>query len=305
MIRDFFMAGRGPARALAVALATGLGLAFALSNAQAQAQAQTRDPQAAPAPAAKAARAARLPLTGLPTLAQVDRSGVLRVGIAINAPFVMHDKQGAPIGYSVDVARRLAAAMGWKLELVETSWPNLMSGLRSNEYDAVISGLSITPQRARHALFSDSLGSFDVSVVVDRSRLPAGGLAELAQLSNAKVGARAGTLMLDLARDALPADKVVAVDAEGAALADLLGGKLDAYVAEAPLPQVMAAAHADKLRLLDGAPLARTAHGVALRVGDGGLLRVVNAWIVQERASGWLPAREDYWFKGTSWGAEL
>ncbi len=303
MFRDFFMAGRGPARALAVALATGLGLAFALSNVQAQAQA--RDPQAAPAPAAKAARAARLPLTGLPTLAQVDRSGVLRVGIAINAPFVMHDKQGAPIGYSVDVARRLAAAMGWKLELVETSWPNLMSGLRSNEYDAVISGVSITPQRARHALFSDALGSFDVSVVVDRSRLPAGGLAELAQLSNAKVGARAGTLMLDLARDALPADKVVAVDAEGAALADLLGGKLDAYVAEAPLPQVMAAAHADKLRLLDGAPLARTAHGVALRVGDGGLLRVVNAWIVQERASGWLPAREDYWFKGTSWGAEL
>ncbi len=301
MRKGIFMSGRWSARVLAVTLVTGLGLAFAFTNAQAQA----RDTQAAPTPAAKSARASRLPLTGLPTLAQVDRSGLLRVGIAINAPFVMHDSQGAPMGYSVDVARRLAAAMGWKLELVETSWPKLMSGLRSNEYDAVISGVSITPQRARHALFSDSLGSFDVSVVVDRGRLPAGGLAELRQLANARVGARAGTLMLDFTRDALPADKVIAVDAEGAALADLLGGKLDAYVAEAPLPQVMATAHADKLRLLDGAPLARTAHGIALRVGDGGLLRVVNAWIVQERASGWLPAREDYWFKGTSWGNQL
>lgn len=274
-----------------------LGLAWSSADAQAQA----RDAQAAPA--AKAA--ARLPLTGAPTLARIDQSGVLRVGIAIHAPFVMHDQQGAPIGYSVDIARRLAAAMGWKLDLVETSWPKLMSGLRSNEYDLVVSGLSITPQRARHALFSDSLGNFDVNVVVNRARLPEGSLDALGRLANAKVGARAGELTLDFARDALPADKVVAVDAEGAALAELLAGQLDAYVAEAPLPQVMAAAHADKLRLLDGAPLARTAHGIALRLGDAGLLRIVNAWIVYERASGWLASREDYWFKGTSWGSQL
>lgn len=296
-----FMPGTRSARAFAVALMALLGLAFAFADAQAQAQA--RDTQATPA--TKAARAGRLSLTGVPTLAQIDKSGVLRVGVAINAPFVMHDKKGGTIGYSVDVARRLAAAMGWKLELVETSWPKLMSGLRSNEYDMVISGVSITPQRARHALFSDSLGNFDVSVVVSRGRLPEGGLAELRQLANARVGARAGQLTLDFARDALPADKVVAVDSEGAALADLLGGKLDAYVAEGPLPQVMAAAHADKLRVLDGAPLARTAHGIALRLDDASLLRIVNAWIVQERASGWLTARGDYWFKGTSWGSEL
>lgn len=302
MLRRISMTGTWPARAFTVALLAWLVLVFTFSDAQAQA----RDAQAASvASAAKAARAGRSSLTGVPTLAQIDQSGVLRVGIAINAPFVMHDKQGAPIGYSVDIARRLAAAMGWKLELIETSWPKLMSGLRSNEYDTVISGVSITPQRARHALFSDSLGNFDVSVVVHRGRLPAGGLTELRQLANAKVGARAGTLTADFARDALPADKVVAVDSEAAALGDLLDGKLDAYVAEAPLPQVMAAAHADNLRLLDGAPLARTAHGIALRLGDAGLLRVVNAWIVQERASGWLTAREDHWFKGMSWSSQL
>ena len=291
------MLGTSSVRALAVAFMALLGLAFA------EAQAQARD--APSTAAAKATRTGRLSLTGVPTLAQIDKSGVPRVGIALNAPFVMHDNKGEPMGYSVDIARRLAAAMSWKLELVETSWPKLMSGLRSNEYDMVISGVSITPQRARHALFSDSLGNFDVSVVVHRGKLPEGGLAELRQLASAKVGARAGALTLDFARDALPADKVVAVDSEGAALDDLLGGKLDAYVAEAPLPQVMAVVHANKLRVLDGAPLARTAHGIALRLDDTSLLRIVNAWIVQERASGWLAAREDYWFKGTSWGSQL
>jgi polar amino acid transport system substrate-binding protein len=285
------------------AIAAFLGVAFAFAHAQAS------DAQAASKPAAgaaaKAAKSARLSLTGVPALVRIDKSGVLRVGIAINAPFVMHDRKGEPIGYSIDIARRLAAAMGWKLELVETSWPKLMSGLRSNEYDMVVSGVSITPQRARHALFSDSLGDFDVDIVVNRERLPSGGLAELRLLANLKVGARAGELTVDYARDALPPDVVLAVGSERTALDDLLGDKLDAYVAEAPLPQVVVAAHADKLRLLDGAPLARTAHGIALRLDDSGLLRIVNAWIVYERASGWLTAREDHWFKGTSWGSEL
>ena len=281
-----------------VALAALLGLALACTAAPAQ------TPAKAPAkPVAKLAR--QQPLTGTPTLVQVERSGVLRVGVAINAPFVMHDKQGEPIGYSIDLARQLAAAMGWKLKLVETSWPNLMSGLRSNEYDVVVSGLSITPQRARSVLFSDPVGEFDIRIVAHRGRLPAGGLAELQQLQNPKVGAREGALTVDYARLALPANAVVAVGSESTALDDLLAGKLDAYVAETPLPQAMAAAHADKLRVLDGAPLARTAHGIALRLDDTGLLRIVNAWIVYERASGWLKARDDYWFKGTAWAAQL
>jgi len=280
-------------------------LGFALASSHAPAQTPASSATAATAAATPKAAARHRSLTGVPTLANIRKSGVLRVGIAINAPFVMHDKEGKPIGYSVDLANRFAAAMGWKLQLVETSWPNLMSGLRSNEYDMVVSGLSITPQRALDLSFSDPVGEFDINVVANRAKFPSGGLAELGKLAKAKVGARNGELTMDYARGAMPADAIVGVDSEGDALRDLLDGKLDAYVAEAPLPQVMAQVHADQLRVLDGAPLARTAHGIAARLGDAGLLRVVNAWIVQERASGWLQARDDYWFKGTSWGTQL
>lgn len=88
-------------------------------------------------------------------------------------------------------------------------------------------------------------------------------------------------------------------------LARQLAGKLDACAAEAPLPQAMTAVHADKLRVLDGTPLARTAHGIALRLAGTDLLRVVNAWIVYAQASGGLAARDDDWFKGTAWAAQL
>lgn len=289
-------------RGIALVLA-GLGLALASVGASAQSTAPAA--AATPAVATSKAKGRYLPLTGVPTLAKLREGGVLRVGVAVNAPFVMHDKEGQAIGYSVDLARRLAASMGWKLQLVETSWPNLISGLRSNDYDVVISGLSITPQRALDVRFSLPVGEFDVNVVANRDKFPAGGLGELGKLADAKVGARHGALTEGYARDALPGRDVVAIETEGGALADLLDGKLTAYVAEAPLPQVMAQAHADKLRLLEGPPLARTAHGIAVRPDDATLLRVIDAWIVQERASGWLRARDEYWFKGTSWGSQL
>lgn len=264
----------------------------------------------APAEAKKAVPAAtaktdRRPLIGTSTLAAVERSGVLRVGIAINAPFVMHDKDGQPIGYSIDLARKFAAAMDWKLQIVETSWPNLITGLRTNDYDVVISGLSVTPQRARFVQFTDPVGEFDVDVVVNRDKLKRGGLADLRKLAHAKIGARKGELTVDFARSALPDADIVEVDDENAAIADLGSGKLDAYVAEAPLPQVLEKVHSDKLRALANEPIARTAHAFAVRQNDAGMLRVLNAWIIYERTSGWLKSRNDYWFAGTAWSAEL
>lgn len=285
---------------LLLALACALGVAPAMAQAQAQGK-----ETAAAAPAKGAARAAgRASLTGAPSLARIDRSGVLRVGIAINAPWVMHDQQGKPMGYSIEVAERFAATMGWKLQFVETSWPKLLAGLRANDYDVVISGVSITPQRARFVRFTDPIGEFDVGAVVNRGSLPSGGIDDLRKLAQAKVGVLAGTSSAEFARGALPAARIVEVDDENAAVADLRDGKLAAYVAEAPLPLALQSAYPEQLRMLQE-PLARTAHGLAVRVDDTGLLRVLNAWITFERTSGWLQARSAYWFDGTEWGSRL
>jgi len=283
----------------------GLILVLAATFGFAQTPAPTAAPKKAAVTAKPAAAKSSLPLTGEPTLAKVDASGVLRVGVAINAPWVMHDERGEPTGYSVDIAHRLAEAMGWKLQIVETSWPRLMFGLRTDQYDVIISGLSITPQRARYVQFTDPVGEFDVDAVVNRGKVRKGGVAELRKLAHAKVAAHKGELTVEFARGALPNAEVVEVEDEDAAIADVRNGKLDAYVAEAPLPHLLETIYPDKLRALSGEPLARTAHGFAVRKGDVGLLRVLNAWIVYEKASGWLKSRSDYWFEETGWAADL
>ncbi|MBS0591007.1 MAG: transporter substrate-binding domain-containing protein [Proteobacteria bacterium] len=242
---------------------------------------------------------------GKSTLLRIDANGILRVGIAPNAPWVMHDAHGAPIGYSIDVARKLASSMGWKVQFVENTWSNLVPGLRAHQYDVIISGLSITPQRARYVQFTDPISEFDVEIVVNRNRFPHGGIAELRSLGQAKVAARKGRVTVEFAHNALPQMNILEIDDEEAAIAELRAGKIDAYVAIAPLPYLLETLHPGQLRALQGEPIARTAHGFAVRRGDVDLQRVLDAWIVYEKTSGWLKERGHYWFETTGWASFL
>jgi polar amino acid transport system substrate-binding protein len=278
--------------------------ASALSLAQSAPSPAAKDEAPPPTPAAAASRRG-LPFDGEPTLARIESSGVLRVGVAVNPPWVMHDAKGELSGYSVDIAHRIADSMGWKLELVPTSWPRLMLDLRTDKFDVIISGLSITPQRARYVNFSASLGEFDIAAVVNRHKFGQTTLAELAKVAHPKIAAHRGELTVDIAHAALPNAEIVAVDDDDAAIADLRAGKLDGYVAEAPVPQLLEKIYPEQLRGLSSEPLARTAHGLAVRKNDVGLLRVLNAWIVYEQASGWLKARSAYWFEDTAWASAL
>jgi polar amino acid transport system substrate-binding protein len=269
---------------------------------------------ASPAPADKHAGATSgtavprkfvLPLEGEPTLKKIEASQLLRVGVAVNPPWVVHNGKGELTGYSVDIAHKIAASMGWKLELVPTSWGHLLPDLRTDKFDVIITGMSITPLRARAVAFTLPVGEFDIDAVVNRSKFGTATLADLRKQPHLKVAAHKGELTADLARTALPNADVSEVENEYAAIADVSSGKLDAYIAEAPLPHVLEKIYPDQLRALDTEPLARTAHGFAVRVNDTGLLRVLNAFIVFEQASGWLKERSTYWFEDTGWAAEL
>jgi len=264
--------------------------------------------QSAPAPAENIAKAKReriAPIVGESALAKIDAKGTLRVGVAVNGPWVMHDKSGELFGYSIDVARKIADDMGWKLELVTTSWPKILYDLRTNQFDIAISGISITPQRARFVRFTRPYGEYDIGVVANRAKFAQGDMAALAKADKKRIAVRGGTLNADFARAGLPAADIVEVDDEPQAIADLREGKYDALVAEAPAPKLIAQMFPEQLRALDGAPLARTAHAMAVRRGDNDLADVLDAWIIEAEASGWLKSRGDYWFDSTDWIGKL
>lgn len=98
----------------------------------------------------------------LPATAQSNRldeivaRGVLRVGTTGDYKPFSYRAQGAETfsGLDVELAGRLAKALGVKVELVATSWPALMQDLADDRFDIAMSGVSISLERQKKALYS-------------------------------------------------------------------------------------------------------------------------------------------------------
>ena len=88
-------------------------------------------------------------------LDDIAARGVLRVGSTGDyKPFSYRPASGEFIGMDVELAGELARALGVRLQLVPTSWSTLMADLGADKFDLALSGVSVTAERQRQALFS-------------------------------------------------------------------------------------------------------------------------------------------------------
>jgi cyclohexadienyl dehydratase len=107
----------------------------------------------APAAHAESAESAKSPV-----LAEIARSGELRVGLTGDyKPFSWEEPAGHFVGMDADMATALARDLGVRLTIIRTSWPTLMDDLAEARFDIGMGGISITEARQEKALFSTPL----------------------------------------------------------------------------------------------------------------------------------------------------
>jgi polar amino acid transport system substrate-binding protein len=77
------------------------------------------------------------------------KPGVLQIGMEIGyPPMEYYDTDGAtPIGFDVQLAKALGARLGLEVQFVDTAWDGIFAGVNTNRYDAIISSVTITPER--------------------------------------------------------------------------------------------------------------------------------------------------------------
>jgi cyclohexadienyl dehydratase len=85
----------------------------------------------------------------------VIKAGVLRVCTPGDyKPFSFLKPDGGYEGIDIDLGQSLAGAMGAKLEIVKTSWANLMADFTAGKCEIAIGGISVTTERQKRAFFS-------------------------------------------------------------------------------------------------------------------------------------------------------
>lgn len=81
-----------------------------------------------------------------------------KVVVALDAaypPFEFVDeKTGDFAGFDVDLAKALGEKMGVQIELKNIAWDGIFIGLETDRYDAIMSAVSITPERLENYEFS-------------------------------------------------------------------------------------------------------------------------------------------------------
>ena len=110
---------------------------------------------------------ARRPIAGIPPavrpepdggelLERIHSRGRVRVGyLEDGLPFVFTNARGELVGFDVEMAHELAGVLGVGLELVTLSRERLVEHVERGDCDLMMSGVAVTPDRARSLVFSD------------------------------------------------------------------------------------------------------------------------------------------------------
>jgi polar amino acid transport system substrate-binding protein len=235
------------------------------------------------------------------TIEQVQKRGVLRVGMSTFVPWAMKDKQGNLIGFEIDVARRLAQDMGVKAEFVPTKWSGIVPALLTGKFDIIIGGMGITSERNLKVNFSMPYDYTGMSIVASKKLAKGFKSLEDFDRPDVTIAARIGTTAAAAAKKLMPKAKLKLFDDESQAVQELLNGRVHALIASAPLPAFQVLENPDKLFLPLKENFTKEPIGFAVVKGDVDTLNFLNSWIIIMDAGGWLKERKHYWFETKEW----
>ena len=239
------------------------------------------------------------------TIEQVQKRGILRVGMSTFVPWAMKDKTGKLIGFEIDVAKRLAEDSGWKVEFVPTAWDGIIPSLLSNKFDVIIGGMSITEARAKSVLFTEPYSHSGVQLAANKEL--AEGFTQISDFDSrrVKIAARRGAFTVQVARETFPKAKVLQFDDDAQAFQEVLNGNAHAVIASSPKPEHEAIKNADTLFIPFEERLSKGNEAFAVRLGETDKTEFFNEWIKARTEDGWLKERYEYWFSTLDWQDQI
>ncbi len=147
-------------------------------------------------------------------------------------------------GYDIELARRFAAWLGAELEFKVYDYGAITSAAVTGDVDCVMANLNVTPERAESLPYSDVLYEEKIGVMV-RGEAEAAtksdtAFTSLAQLNGRRIGVQTGASFDAMVAEQLPEAQVEYYNGKADLVAALTGQKIDAFVVDEPVAQILA-----------------------------------------------------------------
>ena len=233
-------------------------------------------------------------------------------------PFNSTTSDGRVVGYEPDLLKTVCDRLKITCDTIVQDWDGLIPGLGAGKFDAIMSGMSITPKREEAIAFTVpyTQGPTTFAVVADSplARLPLTGVevdlagadqaaAKLVPLRDAlkgrTVGVQVATIQADLLAQVLSGVEVRSYKTNDEVALDLQAGRVDAWIGSQT--NLSSAVKAAKGELVYAGPLFKggllgKGSGMGLRKEDADLKALLNKGLDEAMADGTAQKLSVQWF---------
>jgi polar amino acid transport system substrate-binding protein len=232
--------------------------------------------------------------------ADLIKSGTLTVCSDVPYPPFEDFDESAPSGFKgfdVDIVTEIAKQLDLKLEIKDSSFEGLQSGLalNSGQCDMAASAMTITPEREKKIGFSDSYYDSKQSLLV-----PAGSdITSIDDLAGKKVGVQKGTTGESYTEEHAPdSAEIVSFPSDGEMYTAIKGGQVDALLQDLPvnLNHQNDPKQAGKFKIVEEYDTDES-YGLAMKKTNTDLIADVNDVLAKMKKDGEYQKLYDKYFK--------
>lgn len=214
-------------------------------------------------------------------------------------PFETVDDSGAIVGFDPDLMNAICQLANCVPEFRSTAWDGIFAALAAGEFDALMSAITILPEREAESGATFTRPYYQVGQVILAHQDSA--VSSLADLPAAIVGVQTGTTG-DLAatEDAgVPEASMRRFDSNALAVQALLNRDVDAVVSDDPTALNYQQAHPDELRIV-GEPFTVEQYGILVRDDEPEVLAALNQAIERLQDGGVIEDLEATWIQSSA-----
>ncbi|UCH26766.1 MAG: transporter substrate-binding domain-containing protein [Trueperaceae bacterium] len=208
-------------------------------------------------------------------------------------PFETVSEDGEIVGFDIDLMNAVCERVNCVAQFQTTAWDGIFAALAAGEFDAVVSGVSITPERDEIVDFSNPylVVNQAITVRVEDEDLT---FEDFKDDGDLILGAQIGTTNANLAEAEFGRDRVQLYDTFPAAILALINGDISGVVIDGTAADAFEQQYAGQvsvnIRGLSADPL-----GMVVQEGDE-LVDALNAGLTMIQEDGTLDALISKWF---------
>ena len=226
--------------------------------------------------------------------ANTNGAKVLKVGAEMTFPPFEFQEEGSKeyVGFDMDLARAIGKQMGYELQIENVGFDGLIPALEAGNIDIIVSGMSITEERAKKVSFSKPYYKSGLSIVVKADN---GNIKSFKDLEGKNIAVQIGTTGAEEAKKIKDA-KVREYNSNSEAYMELKAGGVDAVVNDLPVNEYYLAKSGDKNAKLLGDIMNAEDYGMAMTKKNTELVAKVNTALDELKKNGEYDKIHAKWF---------